>query len=64
MKETAVKVLIPGTTLNVHGEDYAKSIVAKTEHAVIPNSTHPFIEDGAMGRLFKWTAGWIKKRAG
>ena len=43
-----------------YGALYAKSIDAPTKQIVIPNSTHPFVEDGAMEQLFEQTVDWLK----
>ena len=45
-----------------YGRDYVDSIAAPTEHIIIRNSTHPFVEDGSMEILFEKTASWIKKQ--
>lgn len=45
-----------------YGKDYAESIDAPTDHIIIPNSSHPFVEDGAMEDLFGKTTDWIKKQ--
>lgn len=44
-----------------YGEDYAKSINAPTKHVIIPDSTHPFTEDGAMEKLFEVTGTWLSR---
>jgi alpha/beta superfamily hydrolase len=43
-----------------YGKNYAESIDAPTKHIIIPNSTHPFVEDGAMEKLFEETLKWLK----
>lgn len=45
------------------GKDYADSINAKTKHIIIPNSSHPFTEDGAMEKLFEETVKWVKAQS-
>jgi dienelactone hydrolase len=44
-----------------YGKQYVASIDAPTKHSIIPDSSHPFTEDGAMEKLFEQTASWIKK---
>lgn len=44
-----------------YGTNYASNIPAPNEHIVIPDSTHPFTEDGAMERLFEATVNWMNK---
>jgi alpha/beta superfamily hydrolase len=51
-----------GETMHKFGEDYAKSINAKTEHTVIAGASHPFTENGAMERLYAVTRDWIKSQ--
>ncbi|HEY1645090.1 MAG TPA: alpha/beta hydrolase, partial [Candidatus Saccharimonadales bacterium] len=45
-----------------YGKKYADSINAPTKRVVIPNSTHPFVEDGAMDKLFEITTKWVKQQ--
>lgn len=51
-----------GEAMRNFGQDYAHSINARTEHVIIPGATHPFVEDGAMERLYATTTSWILKR--
>ena len=51
-----------GENMKHFGQDYVNNIKAKTEHIIIPNASHPFIEDGAMEKLFKQTMRWINER--
>lgn len=44
-----------------YGKAYQDNISAQTERIVIPNSTHPFIEDGAAEKLFFETAKFFKR---
>jgi len=44
------------------GKDYTDSIDAETRQLIIPNSSHPFTEDGAMEKLFKRTAEWLNQQ--
>jgi dienelactone hydrolase len=43
-----------------YGKNYANSIDAHTKHIVIPGSTHPFVENGAMEKLFEETLSWLQ----
>lgn len=43
-----------------YGKDYAENINASTKQIVIPNSTHPFVEDGAAEKLFAVTSDYFK----
>ncbi|CAN5629768.1 hypothetical protein BH23PAT2_BH23PAT2_05170 [soil metagenome] len=49
-----------GEAMYRFGEDYAANIDAVTEHIVIPDTYHPFTEDGAMENLYVATVKWIK----
>ncbi len=67
--EISKKFKIPTLILNAsfspemqaYGKKYADSIDSETKQIVIPNSSHPFTEDGAMEQLFEETVEWIKK---
>jgi dienelactone hydrolase len=48
--------------MKLYGQDYADNIDAPTKHTIIPNSTHPFTEDGVMEDLFKESVAWIKEQ--
>jgi esterase/lipase len=41
------------------GKDYVDNCPAESKQVIIPNSSHPFTEDGAMERLFQATADWV-----
>lgn len=43
-----------------YGKDYADNINAEAKQIIIPNSSHPFTEDGAAEKLFKATADWFQ----
>lgn len=43
-----------------YGKDYSDNIDAETKHIVIPDSTHPFMEDGAAEKLFGETTKFFK----
>jgi dienelactone hydrolase len=45
-----------------YGKNYADSISAPTKHIIIPNSTHPFVENGVMETLFSETLKWLKPK--
>jgi dienelactone hydrolase len=41
------------------GMDYVKNCPSESKHVVIPNSSHPFTQDGAMENLFSETTKWL-----
>ncbi|MGZ6005193.1 MAG: alpha/beta hydrolase family protein [Candidatus Saccharimonadales bacterium] len=43
-----------------YGKDYTDSIDAKTKQVIIPDSSHPFTEDGAAEKLYAATAEYFK----
>lgn len=45
------------------GRDYADNIDACVNHTIIPGATHPFVEDGAMEKLYDTTIKWVAKKA-
>jgi pimeloyl-ACP methyl ester carboxylesterase len=47
--------------MKAYGKDYADNISAATKHVIIPNSTHPFTEDGALEKLYEESVSWIKE---
>lgn len=67
--EMAGKFKVPTLVVNAswsesqqrYGKDYADTIVATTERVVIPDSSHPFTEDGAAEKLFATSANYFKK---
>ena len=48
--------------MKAYGQDYADNIDAPTKHIIIPNSTHPFTEEGVMEDLFQKTTAWLKEQ--
>lgn len=46
-----------------YGKEYVDSIDAPADQIILPNTTHPFVEDGAMERLYHVTSEWFKKQA-
>jgi dienelactone hydrolase len=50
--------------MKLYGQDYADNIDAPTKHTIIPDSTHPFTEDGVMEDLFEKSVAWIKEQIG
>ena len=44
------------------GKEYADIIKAKTKQIIIPDSSHPFTQDGAMEKLFKETVKWLNEQ--
>jgi hypothetical protein len=66
-KEFTVDTLVvsaenSGEAMIRFGEDYANTIDAQTDHVIIPGATHPFVEDGAMEKLFDTTVKWIVRK--
>lgn len=51
-----------GEAMRSYGQDYTDIINAPTKHVIIPNATHPFVEDGTSEVLFETTVKWIKER--
>jgi esterase/lipase len=47
------------TSQITRGKDYVDNCPAQSKQVIIPESSHPFTEDGAMEALFKVTADWI-----
>lgn len=45
-----------------YGKLYASEISAETKQVIIKNSSHPFVEDGAMEKLFDATYEWLKNK--
>lgn len=43
------------------GNDYVASCPAMSRQVTIPDSSHPFTENGAMERLFKETLQWMEE---
>jgi len=43
------------------GKDYVDNCSAKSKQIVIPNSSHPFTEEGSMESLFGETIKWIEE---
>ncbi len=43
-----------------YGRTYADTIAAQTKHVVIPDSTHPFLEDGVPAKLYRETVEYFK----
>lgn len=43
-----------------YGRAYSKYIDADTKHVVIPGSSHPFTEDGAIEKLYETTSRFFK----
>ncbi len=44
-----------------YGKDYVENIDAESEQIIIPDSSHPFTEDGAAEKLFAATVNYFKK---
>ncbi len=47
--------------MQAYGKSYADEIQAQTKQVIIPNSSHPFVEDGAMEELFEKTLEWLRQ---
>jgi len=68
--QAAAKFTVPSIVVNAswskdqqeYGRRYAATIAAETEHVVIPDSSHPFTEDGAAAKLFDETAKFFKRQ--
>lgn len=45
-----------------YGKKYANSINAPTKQVVIPNTSHPFVEEGAIEKLYRITGDWLKQQ--
>lgn len=43
------------------GLDYIDNCTTKKKHVIIPYSSHPFVEEGAMDQLFQATADWMNE---
>lgn len=43
------------------GRDYISHCKTKKKHLIIPDSSHPFTEDGAMEKLFEVTVDWMNE---
>jgi pimeloyl-ACP methyl ester carboxylesterase len=69
-KEAASKFKIKSCIINAswskdqqkYGKDYADHIDAITEHIIIPDSTHHFMDDGVAEKLFAETTNYLKKQ--
>ena len=67
-QETATKFKVSTCIFNAswskeqqrYGKSYANSIDAGTKQVIIPDSSHPFTEDGATKKLFVATAEYFK----
>ncbi len=69
-QETAAKFKINTCVLNAswskeqqrYGKNYVDSIDADTSQIIIPDSSHPFTEDGAAEKLFSSTTEYFKSQ--
>lgn len=43
------------------GKDYVDSCPSKSRQVVVPDSSHPFTENGAMEKLFEETLKWVEE---
>lgn len=43
-----------------YGKNYADSVNASSKQVIIPDSTHPFTQDGAAEKLFSATSEYFK----
>lgn len=68
--EMAAKFKIPTCVINAswskeqqqYGKAYTTHINAQSNQVIIPNSSHPFTEDGAAEKLFAATADFFKQK--
>lgn len=66
--EMASKFNVPTCVINAswsktqqkYGEDYAECIAADSKQIIIPDSSHPFTEEGAAEKLFTETSTYFK----
>lgn len=64
----AAKFNVPTCVINAswskeqqkYGKDYADSIAADSKQIIIPDSSHPFTEEGAADKLFTETSAYFK----
>jgi hypothetical protein len=45
-----------------YGKNCVDSINASAKQIIIPDSNHPFVEDGAMEKLFEESLKWLKQK--
>ena len=43
------------------GKDYIDNCPSKSRQVVVPDSSHPFTQNGAMEKLFEETFKWIEE---
>jgi len=68
-REMAANFTVPTCVINAswskeqqkYGKDYVDTIGVKAEQIIIPDSSHPFTENGAAEKLFAATAKYFKK---